>query len=193
MSTRSHYLFSRVWVLLLQCSLLSSVFSQESTTDYQVLPEDQLSIVIFQEEDLSGEFKISKIGTITMPLIGEFNVAGQHPDKIAEIVATKLLDGYLVNPQVSVRVTAFARRSFTVLGQVAKPNTFLIPGGKNITLVEAIGVAGGFSRIANTTKVILKRRGIAESVTFDLSDAEKASGDVKLQDGDVITVSERRF
>ena len=68
------------------------------------------------------------------------------------------MEGYLTNPQVNLTVRTYARKLFTILGQVQKPGTYPIEGGESVSLLQAIGMAGGYTRIANPSKVILKRR-----------------------------------
>ena len=71
-------------------------------------------------------------------------------------IKAKLKDGYLVNPQVSVSIEARVRRTVTVLGQAQNPGVFELPADRKLTVVEAIGMAGGATRIANTKKITLK-------------------------------------
>jgi len=69
----------------------------------------------------------------------------------------KLLKVYLINPEVSVEITSYAKQHFTVLGQVNKPSIFDIPDEGSLNLLEALGMAGGFSKIANPSKIMIKR------------------------------------
>ena len=74
-----------------------------------------------------------------MPLIESVHVAGMTVDAAAQEISRRLLDGYLVNPQVTVNVASYSKRTFAVLGQVEKAGTFELPDNRDITLMEAIG------------------------------------------------------
>ena len=69
---------------------------------------------------------------------------------------------------------------------------FELPANRRLTLVEAIGMAGGVTRIANAKKVTLKRGAVVW--TISLPDITSGKGtDVSLQDGDMITIPESLF
>jgi polysaccharide export outer membrane protein len=154
---------------------------------------DNVEIRVFRQEDLTTSGQLSPNGTISMPLIGAVKMAGLTTDQAAAAITAKLKDGYLVNPQVSVTIEARVRRSVTVLGQVQNPGVFEIPADRKLTLVEAIGMAGGATRISNTKKITLKRSG-GRVQTVNLKDitAGKAA-DITLRDGDVLDVPESIF
>jgi protein involved in polysaccharide export with SLBB domain len=81
----------------------------------------------------------------------------------------------------------------TVLGQAQRPGVFELPAHRQLSLVEAIGMAGGVTRIANGKKITLKRSGGNVQV-INLSDITKGAGsDIPLRDGDVITIPESLF
>ena len=66
---------------------------------------------------------------------------------VQELIANKLADGYLKKPQVSVMVKEWNSRKFSVIGQVQKPGS--VPYFTNMTIVDAIASAGGFTGIAS--------------------------------------------
>jgi protein involved in polysaccharide export with SLBB domain len=86
-----------------------------------------------------------------------------------------------------------AERSFTILGQVNNPGNYTIPGGTQITLMEAVGMAGGLGRSANLKKVMVRRQqgGRELSIQVNLKElSEQASQQFYLRNGDVITITE---
>ncbi|MGH7945533.1 MAG: polysaccharide biosynthesis/export family protein [Opitutaceae bacterium] len=165
--------------------------------DYNILPADILEITVFQEPDLKATLRVSNEGTITFPLIGVVPVGGLTPQGAAIALRDRLAKGYLVNPQVTVTVMEFSKRRFTVLGEVQKPGSYDMPDQQSVTVLQAIGMAGGYTRIANPSKVTLMRKFGGTSQTFALNARRMASGDtestVVVQPGDVITVAESRF
>jgi protein involved in polysaccharide export with SLBB domain len=153
---------------------------------------DHVEIRVFREDELTTRGQLSADGTITMPLIGAVRIAGLSTDQAAAVIKSKLADGYLVKPEVSVSIEARIRRTVTVLGQAQRPGVFELPANRRLTLVEAVGMAGGLTRIANPKKITLKRGGSVRML--NISDITSGNGaDISLQDGDVITIPESLF
>ena len=153
---------------------------------------DNVEIRVFREDELTTRGQLSEDGTISMPLIGSVRIEGLTTDQAAAAIRKKLADGYLVKPEVSVSIEARIRKTVTVLGQAQRPGVFELPAHRRLTLVEAIGMAGGVTRIANAKKVTLKRGGSVRML--NLSDITSGKGaDIPLQDGDMITIPESLF
>ncbi len=154
---------------------------------------DNVEIRVFREDELTTRGQLSGDGTISMPLIGAVRIEGLTTDQAAAAITRKLADGYLVKPEVSVSIEARIRKTITVLGQAQRPGVFELPAHRQLTLVEAIGMAGGVTRIANNKKISLKRRGGAVEI-INLSDITTGKGiDIALRDGDVLTIPESLF
>ena len=165
--------------------------------DYKLRAHDTIEVKVFQEDDLSLKTRVSKEGVVILPLVGPIQVVGLSPNIAAQRIKTAYANGYLVNPQVNVSVAAVARRSFTVLGQVAKPGVYDIPAYEFITLIQAIGMAGGYSNKANEKKVTIKRRVSGKDVTrtFNARNMAKLSKSrqIAIVDGDVVSIAESIF
>jgi protein involved in polysaccharide export with SLBB domain len=155
---------------------------------------DMIEIRVFREEDLATRAQLSPAGTVTMPLIGAVRLAGLDTDAAAKLIEARLKDGYLVKPQVSVSIAERVRRSVTVLGQVRDPGVFRLTADRPLMLVEAVGMAGGMTRIANAKKVTLKRGDGSPPQVINVKDITTGkTADVVLRDGDVINVPEGWF
>ena len=139
-------------------SVSAAAADPKAGSHHRISADDLLEIRVFQEDDLSTRARVSQDGSILMPLIGKIPVKGKTVSTAASTITAKLRDGYLVNPQVTVNVISLAKRYFTVLGQVASPGQFELTSDRPTDLLAAVGRAGGFTRIANKKKVILKRR-----------------------------------
>jgi polysaccharide export outer membrane protein len=165
--------------------------------NYRIAANDLVGVNVFQELDLSTQARVDADGTITMPLIGTVSMKGRTVEQAAAEITRLLADGYLVSPQVTVNVITYAKKTFTVLGQVAKPGTFEIPDNQTVTLLDAVGMAGGFTRIAKQGKVYLKRHtgGSVKIFEYDAKGLAVSHGSqaVAIQEGDVITVPESLF
>lgn len=178
----------------------SSVASRPVETnpnDYHIQPADILDVTVFQETDLKSTVRVSNEGTITFPLIGVVPVRDLTPQEVGLAIRDRLAKGFLINPQVGVTVTQFSKRRFTVLGEVQKPGSYDMPDQQEVTVLQAIGMAGGYTRIANPNKVTLMRRTDGKENVMPLNAKRMASGNaesaVVVLPGDVITVAESRF
>ena len=161
--------------------------------DYVLTSGDTIEMTIFREPDLTARSTIAGDGTVQLPLIKEVNLTGQTVREARESLR-KLYDAkYLVDPQVYLNVVAFAQRRFTILGQVLKPGSYALQGGQTLSLLEVIGMAGGFTRIANQGKILIRRKVDGEAVSLKANAKRIAEGrdqSVTILPGDVITVGE---
>ena len=98
-------------------------------------------------------------------------------------MTTRLRNGYLNDPKVSVQVLNY--RPFFITGEVQKTGEFPYKAG--LTVQDAIGVAGGYTYRANTGRVYIRRAGAAQEVAVDLTQR------VNVNPGDSIRVPERFF
>jgi polysaccharide export outer membrane protein len=176
---------------------LSQVEPVVAVNDYKILPTDMLEIIVFQESDLKTTGRVSNEGTIIFPLIGVIRVGGMTTQQAAQAIKTHLGHGYLIDPQVSVTVTEFSKRRFTVLGEVQKPGSYDMPDQQVVTLLQAIGMAGGYTRIANPSSVVVMRKNDGEDQTLHLNARQMATGHKNsgftVLPGDVITVAQSVF
>lgn len=190
-----HQGFSRLLIvaLALLVSCFPSRVSAEGERSSGVIGRmDNVEIRVFREDELTTRGQLSADGTITMPLIGAVRIEGLTTDQAGAAIKKKLADGYLVKPEVTVSIEARIRKTVTVLGQAQRPGVFELPTHRRLTLVEAIGMAGGVTRIANAKKVTLKRGGSVQ--TINLADITSGKGaDIPLQDGDMVTIPESLF
>jgi polysaccharide export outer membrane protein len=184
-------------VLGLLFGFCSHVIAQADDRRLPLAPNDLIEVKVFQEDDLQSTLRVSRAGTITFPLIGVVKVAGRTPEEAARLIRDALAKDYLVNPQVSVTVTESFKQRFTVLGQVQKPGAYDMPERDALSLLQAIGMAGGYTRIADPAKITLKRREDGRETVMKLDGKKMASGatssSFEVRPGDVITVGESFF
>lgn len=165
---------------------------EENTT---VGAGDVFTLQIVGEKDLPTEYQVSSEGTVDLPYVHRVHVEGLEPQEIAAVVRKMLIEKQVLSdPSVIVRVSEYASKSVTVLGQVARPGR--LPFTSGVTLIQAISMAGGFSDIAKHDQILLKRITKSGTKTVVISvDAitEGGSPDIPLQAGDQIYVPERVF
>ena len=172
--------------------------SPQPPVDYRLRPKDVVHIKVFEEDDLESTGKIDTDGNIFFPLLGQATIGGQTLQEATTTMAT-LLHKYLVHPQVSIEIVSYAKEHFTILGQVNKPGIFDFPDEGSLNLLEALGMAGGYTKIANASKIIIKRYtdGSETVIKVDgkkLLDPRYAAEPVfQVQPGDTINVGEAIF
>ena len=169
----------------------------DTTAGYILVPNDVIAVKVFDEAELDTTARIAEDGAISMPLIGSVSVRGKTAEQAARVIRDRLAERFLVNPQVSVMVTEATKRLFTVLGQVQRPGTYRFPDRSNLNLIQVIGMAGGFTRLADASRITLKRTVNRKETVFKL-DAKKMAKDesskaFEIEPGDIISVGERLF
>lgn len=171
---------------------------QAQDANYKLSPNDLLDFRVFQEPELDGVIRVAGDGSAIFPLIGTVNVGGKTVTQATEEIKARYRDGYLVYPQVSLTVRTYAQKLFTVLGQVQKPGSYDMKGSDEITLLQAIGMAGGYTKIANPGRVTVKRLepgGRERVIKLDAKRMARGgdSSSFYVKPGDVITVAESLF
>lgn len=119
-------------------------------------PGDVFEVTVFGEENLTRTLRVSPDGDVHFPLIDRISVAGLTTTQIEELIRTRLQDGFIREPSVTVFVKEYNSKKVFVLGEVVKPGTFPYAAGMNI--VEAVTLAGGFKASANTNYVVVTRK-----------------------------------
>ena len=168
-------------------------------TGYVLRSNDQVAIEVFGEDDLRTNTRLNGEGNLSLPLLGSVHLAGmtlaQATSKITDLYGRD----YLVNPKVNVTLIGYAKRRFTILGQVNRPGSYEMPEGSQdgIDLLEAIAMAGGYTRIAAPERVSVRRRsdtGDDEVLRVDAKRLAKRGGEsFQVRPGDTVTVAESLF
>jgi polysaccharide export outer membrane protein len=164
---------------------------------YKLTANDLIHVKVFGEEELECSARIARDGTVPFPLLGSMSVGGKTVLEATAAIQSALRT-YLLTPQVAVRILEYNKRRFTVLGQVNRPGTFDMPDDSPLTLLEAVGMAGGYSRLANPSKVTIRRSGPGGAEEIFKVDAKrmaktKAGPPFLLQPGDTVVVAESLF
>lgn len=159
----------------------------ENTPDpvgnYQLGAGDQIRLIVFNEDDLSGNFSVDDSGQLSLPLIGQVSAKGLNVNELETAIATSLKQGYLRNPRVSVEVLQY--RPFYISGEVEGDGEY--PYVVGLTVPRAVATAGGYTRRANKNRVIIIRAGSTERFEYP------ADQTTLVYPGDVIEIPERFF
>ncbi|GAA0212014.1 polysaccharide export outer membrane protein [Brevundimonas nasdae] len=154
-----------------------------SVPEYRLGAADKVRVNVFGEEALTGEFIVGGSGKVSLPLIGEVQAAGLTIGQFQEEIAQALRQGYINEPRVSAEVLNY--RPFYILGEVKKPGEY--PYTNNLTVLNAVATAEGFSYRANTRVVYIKRADGVGEQAFPLTTATQVAP------GDTIRIGERFF
>src|SRR6185437_1533277 len=158
----------------------TSNVGEVSAPEDRVGIDDTFDVRVYGEADLTGNYRVATDGTIDFPLAGQVPVAGLRTGEIQRLLVSKLKDR---NSQ-----------KISVLGQVSKPGQ--VPYYPNMTIVDAIASAGGFTGIAAKNSVNLRREvgGKIEMHVYPVADiSEGRSQNIMVLPGDVLVVDERVF
>ena len=151
---------------------------------YRLGAGDVIGIRVFGEPDLSFDrIRLSDAATVPYPLLGEVRARGRTPVELEALITDGLLDGFLVNPRVTVNVVEY--RQFFVNGEVASPGGFSFQPG--MTVRKAIALAGGKTDRASASKMFVNRDGSPED------EQQQVALDDPLMPGDILTIEESFF
>jgi polysaccharide export outer membrane protein len=155
--------------------------AQDTAPDPAVLPGDMISLEVWREEDLTGEFLVDQHFLLTLPLIGELDVRGETELSLRERVRL-LMRAELLNPSIQVLVLKRVR----VLGAVIEPGIFHVDA--TMSVADALAFAGGRTPRARQGMVSLRRGG--DLIEIDVFDDARLS-DLAVRTGDELLVPER--
>ena len=158
---------------------------------------DTISIQVYEEPDLSGDFEVKEDGTITYPLLGSVKVSSLSKSETESTITRLLEKDYLVNPYIHITIKKYHQQNIIILGCVQKPGSYPFPPDMNLTLLQAISIAGGFTGYAsvNDTKLVRTSSG-GKKNTIDARVNDIVNGrrkDIRLEANDLIFVPERLF
>jgi polysaccharide export outer membrane protein len=155
---------------------------------------DLIEVRVYGEPDLTAPHEVRADGTINMPFIGVVQVAGRVPSEVEAEIQKRLAEGYLKSPQVTVLAKEYRSKKVSVLGQVKSPGTFQY--ADNMSIVEAVSKAGGFTPSARKNAVRVTRNSAKKVQTIIVAVDDIGRGyapNFFLRPGDVIYVPERPF
>jgi polysaccharide export outer membrane protein len=121
---------------------------------YVIGPDDELAVEVWQEKELSHVVLVRPDGKVSLPLVGELQASGQTPLQLQETI-TQHLKEYLGHPQVTVIVQQTKSQRINVVGEVAKPGSYVF--GHPVTVLDAVALAGGLRDFAKSKKMYVLR------------------------------------
>ncbi|MFH0827950.1 MAG: polysaccharide biosynthesis/export family protein [Candidatus Omnitrophota bacterium] len=168
--------------------------AQPSVVEYIIGEDDVIGILVWQNPDLDQDVVVRPDGMISFPLIGDVLAKGMSIPQLDEEV-TRRLSVFVRSPEVSMSLKKIGGSKVMVLGEIMKPGVYAVTGTK--TILEAISQAGGFSRDAVPSSVVLVRGGISQPQPIRLNLSKVLQGrdvqqqNVVLQSEDIIFVPKK--
>jgi protein involved in polysaccharide export with SLBB domain len=174
--------------------LVPQINAVSAPSGYVLSPNDQVGVEVFGEEDLRTYGRLNSEGNLSVPLIGSVHLAGLTLTQASAKLTDLLGRDYLVNPKVNVMLMGYAKRRFTMLGQVNRPGSYEMPEGspEGIDLLEAVAVAGGYTRIAAPERISVRRGNQLLRINAKRL-ARGGNENFTVLPGDTITVGESLF
>ena len=151
---------------------------------------DVLDISVWKEPDISRRVPVRPDGKISLPLLNDIQAAGLTPMQLQTQITEKLKK-FLTEPQVTVIVGEINSRRIYILGEANRPGAYpLLP---NMTVLQAISGAGGFTQFANSSKVRVLRMENGKQLSFNFNYKDVIQGknidqNIVLKPGDSIVV-----
>jgi protein involved in polysaccharide export with SLBB domain len=168
---------------------------------YSIQPGDLLNITFAGEPDLAQQARVDWNGMINVSTLSaegstELQAGGLSPTQLASRIGAYAEDNkILVKARAQVLVVEYATLAYSVLGQVGQPGRYNFPRGvqPRLGLEEAVALAGGYTRLARQSRVLLKRGSAVYTIDLKKLASEPGHPPVIIIPGDVITVTERTF
>ena len=155
---------------------------------YKIGPQDVLRVDVWKETEISRSVPVRPDGKISLPLLNDVQAAGLTAMELANTI-TEGLKKFINNPQVTVSVAEINSRRVYVTGEVTRPGAYpLLP---NMTALQALTSAGGFTQFSNPKKIYVLRNESGKQVKHPFNYKSVLDGkqdDIPLLPGDTIVV-----
>lgn len=158
-------------------------------TSLDLGPADVVRVAVFGVPDLDGEYQIDFDGNVRFPLVGKVRATGMSASEFAEELEKLLGEKYLQDPDVVVSVVESVGQRITVDGSVTKPGIYDLQG--DMTLLQAVALAGGPGEGANPKKVVIFRQVQGErlAAAFNLKEIRQGEAeDPRVYGNDIIVM-----
>lgn len=158
-------------------------FHELANQPYRLDSGDRLRITVFEQTGLTNNYLVDQAGYIAFPLVGQVPSRGKTVPQLEKLIADKLRQGYLRDPDVTIEVEQY--RPVFIMGEVGRPGQYsYVPG---MTVQNAIAIAGGYSSRAQQNDVDVTRKINSEVITGRIGITQPVLA------GDTIYVRERFF
>ena len=127
--------------------------ARHGAPDYLLGPGDTLKVTVFDEPTLTGSYKIDSDGSFDYPFLKKVDATGKTLRQIENEIRTRLADGWVRDPQVSVDIDQYRTRNVYIIGEVKAPGKVPLIG--QVTLIEALAQVGYLTQTAGTEVLVI--------------------------------------
>jgi polysaccharide biosynthesis/export protein len=190
------YAFALFVLSLAQAPALAQSGASVPGPAYRINPGDDVEVMVWGDERLQRVVRVLPDGTLSFPLVGQVMAAGLLPSDLQRIITAGLRPQYRdIVPQVTVSVKNPNGYQFSVIGKVKSPGTFT--PGRYVNALEALGIAGGPTEFAQTSRIRIIRKAGQQLQTISVRLGDALKGDVEhltpseippIQSGDTMVV-----
>lgn len=163
--------------MLLAGSMYGTAAAQAPVVDnneYVMCPGDQLRVVVYGHEDLSSPqtgnttpYIVRPDGKVNFPLIGDIDVTGKTVPQFTQELQNSFAE-YLVDPQISINLIKLGTTRVYVLGEIKRPGLYELTKSHNV--LDALGMAEGFTEKSAKKNIFLIRKGATEPILVNIND-----------------------
>jgi polysaccharide export outer membrane protein len=190
MKTRA--ILTAIFIVMVSTTVLhAQTWSAKQTADYVIGAGDILDVTTWKELDLTKADVLVRLdGKISFPLLNDVQAAGVTTGDLKKTIEEGL-KSYVAHPVVTVAVKSPMSQKFYVLGEVTKTGEY--PLFKNMTVLQAFAVAGGFTQWASKDEILLLRREAGKEKIYrvnykDITKGRDPAQNLLIQADDTIVV-----
>jgi polysaccharide export outer membrane protein len=160
--------------------------ADQETPGYVIGPGDLISVRVYNQEGLSGRFKVREDGKISLPFLNDVQAAGLPPLALASRLQIQFKE-YIQNPVVTVSLEERRPLEVSVIGEVGKPGLYRLEPSAGV--LQALASAGGLGNFATPDRIFVLRTGARIRFTFQaLTEAQPRAARFRLRNGDIVVV-----
>jgi polysaccharide export outer membrane protein len=166
----------------------STTRAQETEEAYRIGTGDVLRVAVWKEPEFSSSVTVRPDGMISIPVAGDFLVAGRTPAEVQTQLA-KAIGEFITAPSVTLIVEQINSRKVFVTGMVAEPGMYDLI--RPMRLMQAIAMAGGTTDFAKTDRVVVLRENPVERFEISvkaITTGDRPEGNILLRPGDTVIV-----
>ena len=195
-------------IMLSLMAVLAMALNASAQGNYTIRAGDSISIEVLEDPSLNRSALVLPDGRFSFPFAGSIQAAGRTTSQVARAITSGIESNFANTPTVFVSVANLAVDieqlpvtngiDVYLIGEVNSPGITQVERGT--TLLQFLAATGGFTRFAATKRVQLRRinpkTGASQLYKFDfkaLTRGEALTQDIRLMDGDVVIVPERRL
>lgn len=181
-----------------QATIRPSLTTDVNDYQYLIGPGDSLTIFVWRNPEVSGNFIVRPDGKVTTSLVEDIDVAGRTPSMLAREIEEQL-STYINNPRVTVSVNNFTgplSEQVRVMGEATNPSA--VSYTEHMTLLDLMIAVGGLTEFAdgNNAKLVRVVNGKQRTFNIDIDDLIRdgdISKNVDMLPGDIVIIPEAWF